>query len=518
MIFFFLLSFFLTHAFSCEVTSPERFSLHLDPILGEMFPYSGNANFKITPTFKIKNCEQTALAKKYLMLATGVQNLEFSNRIEMYDFNNDYRDSGCFISSTFFKRNQTFEERKKNLNKKWNTINSCLNFELLETKEDILEVPPDQPGCKPQRLGPKKISFNGGFCFIKPKRNSEILVSISLNKLCQNQVDLQSLNIASFDLQTLLNFYIAGDPSGTSIDLTSIDSFPVRFSITPDKSLLNISDDFGLFSPQFPASFELSDLYLGIPEIQLAKSGRWRVRPTFWTDHECMRNCRDNFCQSACDYARALSGNFELISHKNSKKEIIAAWFDGSVLPPFFQGEIITSGFEIEKENLLTDTLYELKLVMIDPKFDFDEFKSSFISKIPPHPTLSSRITSTGIPEIPLTGSVPETTAVPLITRLPQLNFSYSPSQAFQQVLRTFSSYLNHTSWPPYFDKICYENKCRKILDTPYLEMSLYFKLLSLSEEDKTFPIKVTRFMRKSDLMPPIDLTLPEMPRIKCPF
>jgi hypothetical protein len=359
------------------------------------------------------------------------------------------------------------------------------------------------------------VSFNGGFCFIKPKDDSHLELSFLIKEKCRNYKGIRELQLTALDLKTILNFYIAGDATGSSIDLTSIETFPLRFTIAPDDKILNLSDDFGSFSPQFSSAFEVADIHLGIPDIHIENSTGIRLRPVFWIDHNCKKRCTNNYCQSLCDYAQPFSGNFTLTElNGNVEGDEIANWKDGVVAGAQFQGELLFPGIDLESSSLESGKVYRLKIVMTDPKFDFDEFKEGLFSKIGNLKPLPGRLNSGMIPDIPVHQTLHEISRTPIIGVLPDINFGFSISNSFERLQNTFSSFFNYKAWPPYYEKICGEKECSVINQKPYLTMSLDFKI-NLNDKNDLIPLKQTRL---SKYISSYSITNPIRPQITCPY
>lgn len=510
--------FYSSITMSCEVVFPRPFSIFISPEDESYFIYGNNVHERASSNFQINNCAKTSQQKKYIMIAFGPQNQELSDRVKIYDFTNDYRDSGCKIENSPFTSSRDFETRKIYLNEKWNLIKSCINLKLEEKGSHNLDIATGQTSCSVDELNPKVINFNGGLCFIRPKNDSDFQLSFSINKKCLNYQNLRDDGLFIQDLKSILNFYIAGDASGSSIDLTSLDSFPLRLTIAPDKEIIKPSDDLGLYSPQFPSNLQVPDIHLGYPEINIAKSLSINFKPTFWIDHRCSKKCISQNCQSICDYAQPFTGRFELNEFKDGKELPLTSWMDGAIAEPQFQGEMVASGFEINKDLLEPGRIYRLKMTLTDPKFDFEEFKSGLFSKIGRLAPFPTRNSSGTISDVPPHQTIQELNRIPAINALPALNFNYSISNAFERLVDTFSSYFTHRSWPPHFERVCNEKECREIKKNAYLILEIDFKLNEYDLKMKHYPIQVLKISRQSDLISSYERMNPEETKVTCPF
>ena len=509
----------LCQAFSCEVITPEKFSISISPGTGDFFFYGTSTQIIPNTKIEISNCSKASREKKYLMIAFGPQNLEFTDRIGIYDFTNNYRNSGCYIQNTLFKENRDYATRKNDLNAKWQTIRSCFDVTLKDVRNEKIEFPQEQPGCKVFTHSPSEVSFNGGICFFKPKRDSQYEVRFNVRNECRDYEDIKKLGLTQFDIQSLLNFYLAGDASGTSVDLNAIGSFPLRISFSPENKIIPLSDDFGPNVPQFPSYLELPDLHLGAMDVETSIPGKILVRPTFWVDHNCPRKCIGDFCQGVCDYAQPLTGRVDLIRMDGMKeKEVIESWYDGAVTEPRFQGELKGTGKEIDESLLKANTKYRLKINFSDPKADFEEFKELFFQKLGKLPLPPLRLGRGLIPEISRIQEIPDRGKIPALSTIPDLNFGYRLSEKFDENIRSFSNQFNYQAWPPYISKTCQQMACRPITQKNYLTLTSDFTFLGKDDENENFNFQYDTLKRESTLSAGYEIQSPVFPTIKCPF
>lgn len=518
-IFLALTLFFNKLLFACDISSPDFFSLNISPETKDFFFYTSSGKRIKTPSIEIKNCETVSSSKKFLMFALGPENQELSDRIGVYDFTNDYRDSGCSIKNPPFPQVRSYSDRKNVLERRWKAIRSCLKLELKENISETINIPSDQKLCKTQFVDKKTLHLTGGLCFIKPFSSSHLSLKIILNEECLNYHHLRSLAPMAYDLEAMLNFYTAGDSSGTSIDLTYLESLPLRMSFSPLSSLIPLSDDMGGEAPQFPAHLEVPDIHLGSPEISRLPDNNILLKPFFWIDHECSKKCKGNFCQSICDYAQPFFGKFELFEIINGQRpQLLSSWFNGGISRPQFQGEVSAGAHELDKMNLEPHKTFRLEVSFTDPKFDYEEFRSDYLSKIERLTSLPEGQLSTSISEIPMVNNLRVLNKVPDFISVPEISFSESLSQNFQRFIENFSNSFNYRTWPPYFDKVCNQTKCLPLSSKAYLKLGIEFKILPKNSPSQDYPLEILRRYRSSPLITEYDELKPSMPELTCPF
>lgn len=520
----FTLSFILTSsfAFACEIAQPDQFSLSTSTTEKQVSAYTIKGVLQEIPDFRAFNCQKTAMGQKFLMVAFGPQNLEFSDRVGIFNFSQEYRDSGCFIENTPFKKNQTFSDRFSYLKEKWNYIQSCYQVELEEEGPMALNMPEVQPGCKYERIGKQKMRFNGGFCYVKPNIASSYIVKLRLREECKSNEGLSKLNVKISDVEAMLNFYSSGDASGQSIDLTAISTFPIRLTVNPNDKLVKPSEDFGVNTPLFPSQYTIPEIHLGTPEGKDVGSGRIQIRLPYWVENTCSRKCDSvtGQCQSACDYAQPMVGNVEYFELESGKKPaFLTSWFEGGVGQPSFQGEIYGTGFEIPNSLMEVGKTYRYVVSFNDPKFDFEKFKNRVGGRLTRFEQRIGEIGRSQIRPIPETPSIGSLAAIPYIETIQGVNFLADSMSSIDRAVDSLRAYLAFKLWPPYFDNICSEDgkNCHGIRDD-YLTLTMDFKVKSFNEEEKTYSYEIMNVSKSSKLGGNYKKENPAMPFIKCPF
>jgi hypothetical protein len=505
---------------ACEISIPDKFSLAISPKEGSFFAYNAAQTLQEIPVVRAFNCSKLAMTNKFLMIAFGPQNKEFTDRVGIFDYANNYRDSGCFINNSPFKKTLTFNDRNQNLQDRWKYIKSCYEIHVEEEANTPLNMPKEQPGCTYKQTGKNKMSFNGGFCFVKPGFGSSFLIKFSLKEECKNFEDLSAHNLKTSDLETMLNFYSSGDTTGESIDLTAISTLPLRLTIAPDERLLPASDDYGIATPQFPVNYSVPDIHFGNPEGKLVAADRVQMRLPLWVDNNCQKVCSNNNCTSACDYAQPIVGNMDYFELKNGKEEFLTSWYEGGVAQPGYQGEISGLGFEVPTELAEVGKTYRYRMSFNDPKYDFEKLKNRIRTRLGTMEQDIGAINRGQIHTIPETPAINEISKFPTIEPIPGLVFTPDNFNSIDRATEALRNYLSFKLWPPYYNLICSPtdgNNCHGMKDN-YLTLEMDVKILSYNEEEKTYRYEVLKIERKSEVLPGYSRTSPLIPAVKCPF
>ena len=503
--------------YACDVIIPEPFSLFTSTQERLFFPYAPSGAYRASPSFSALNCEKTAASKKFLMIAFGPQNLEFTDRVLSYDFTNNYKDRACKITNSPFKLDFGYVFRKEKLQEKWHTIKSCYEILITEEADTPLSIPVNQPGCDYERIGTNQMTFNGGLCFVKPNADSSYRISFKLKDECLNYEGLNKLNIKTSDFQATLNFYTAGDDSGSSVDLTALKSYPVRLSVSPEEKLLKPSEIFDGMTPQFPSSYYLPDTHLGSPEARQSAGGKVQLRIPFWVENSCLKKCLNTDCQGLCDYSQPVVGNVEYYEIKDSQSILLTNWYQGGVAHPFYQGEIAGANAILSEDMFKIGSTYRVRVNFNDPKFDYENLKKQIQSKIPRIEQSIGTIGSSTIRPIPPIGTLPSTVQLPAFERLPDITFDYNVHEPLDRALDVLSNYLRFKVWPPYFEETCSKKSCLPIKDN-YLTLEMDFKVIAMDTETKLYEIQVHRIARTSELLENYVKLNPELPKVICPY
>lgn len=518
MYLFLILFIIIPKSFSCEVSQEDHFSFTTSIVNRDFFAFKNNGATDFIPFFKVSNCEKIARLNKYLMVAFGPQNQELSDRVQTYDIANNYNDSGCQIQNNPFKETLDYRMRKKYLDEKWHAIKNCYEIVVTEENSSPIDTPEKQPGCKSTLRDKNELVFNGGYCFIKPKVDSSYLINFNIKEACLDYGGLKKLNISVFDFQSVLNFYTAGDATGSSLELTSIKSYPLRFNVSPNPNILSSSEQNRIKSPEYPSFFFLPDTHLGIPELKISKPKSVNLRVPLWVDNNCSKICVNDFCQGLCDYNQPIVGEIQFFEiYKNKIIDLETSWYQGGIVLPHYQGEISGTGIEIPKEIFEIGKSYRIIMNFNDPKFDFENYKKYLKPLIKKFNLDFKPINSSSIPQIPLLRPIESNQEIPVMDGIAELNFSNRLSDKFDVTVNQFSNLFDYKFWPPFYEGICHKKICKKI-QNKYLTLILDFKINSFLEKERKYGIEVLRLKRESKFLSDYEKVAPKMPEVKCRF
>lgn len=466
----------MTSSYACEVLAPEQTSIAISSNSQEQIFYNALRILDSAPYTTINECKLTAAKRRYVMLALGVENLILNNRNSTYSISDRDRDHQCRIENSDLGSQMTHKEQFAELKLKREFLNKCVVVKVTDFGPKGLHYPEEQKGCTIERISDHAANFSGGYCYFKPDFNSNFSVELEVNPDCLSVEGLKARNITAKDFNAILNVYTSDVSNGENNDLVALGGTEVRVSVNPIAEVVKPADDFGVTRPVFPAKYTFNEIHLGKPEVS-ARRRYLQFKFPLVVDTRCERKCSGGLCSSPCDYAQPVVGEHQLEVLVNGKWEYVNSWYDGAVAPGQWQGILYGLGKRIQKNALLEDAQYRMKISFREPNLDFKYFDGDVVRRLFLNNNNIGGLSSRGrIALIPLIHNIPGGDSVPVITPIAEIDFNGS-LDGVERSLRTFQSYLNNKYWPPLYEDICdsegvcYENGKK------FLELGVKFKL-----------------------------------------
>lgn len=502
---------------ACKPSVPKSINMHVDLSKNLKRFYTSKSLLEERPSLSLENCQGVANSDNYIMLGLALENLILVNNIPGFTFIPEEENRDCRLKNNPFERQTSKESRFDNLQRKRDFFDKCLLIQVTELNENIgLDYPKEQPGCTITKRSQWSVDFTGPFCFFKPKEKSRISVHLDLKPECADANFLKKEKTILSDYNALLNTYIAGDATGTSADLTALTTTNFRFSITPPKGLINLSDDFGVDRPVWPTTWKASDIYMGEIEIRDLDEDSYEINTPLVANSICENKCKDNLCTSPCQYSQPVVGEFTLYEVVREKREFLHLWYDGSVLSPEFQGLLYGKGTTVSKTLIESGKTYQIEAVFREPDLDYSyfigavqnelQFSQNYIG-----PLYESGLINT-LPEIETIGKMENVPEIPLIQNL---TFENKELDGLPLVLASWQSKLNNDFWPPYFEKMCDQNgtNCKESGEG-FIKVSTTFTLNKTDNEK--FEVKMLSGKRESNIVSNKNFNSDEIVKYDC--
>ncbi|EQC43797.1 hypothetical protein [Bacteriovorax sp. Seq25_V] len=499
-----------------NLSTPENINIAIDPQNGTHYFYNDLRLVFDRPNVSASNCEKVAKENKYLMFSVGLENFILSDEFMTYSINDYLSMSGdmCKIDNNPSSFIPTKEDRNKRLIKRRKFLNQCVVFQLTDFSRTGIDVPSEQPGCKITEISQNAVNFEGSFCFVKPKVDSSIVFTVDIKDECKSFDYYKENKIELQDILGNITVYKSGDATGKSIDLTSLKQMDFRISVNSPKDLIPTNVDYGDDRPTWPTTWNVSDLYLGEPKILTGSDLFDEITVPVFANNNCPLTCKEGLCASSCTYSQPVTGEFLLYEVNGSKKELLASWFDGGIVPANWAGYVNGVGVKIQKELLQEGKDYVLEYDISDQELNYMSLKGRITKQIKMNanniPEL--RRGGLGIREIPQIGTIGEIKKLPMIDSIVGIYFSGSGFNGVRNALNSISRTFKSSFWPPYFDKVCTDSKCIDQKKSK-LKLSLGFKLL---KKNKGFKISDVNFSKTSNFSKDIHISDYKFPKINC--
>jgi hypothetical protein len=513
----FLLSItFSYEVMSCTFSGARNINLAIDAKNNSSYFYNDLRLIWDRPEITAQNCMKTAQRDQYLMIAMGLENFILSDEFLTYSINDSISGAGeeCSIKNSLYANEQTAEERRSRLVGKRNFINNCLVFNVTDFSKAGLAMKDEQVGCAVNRISNNSASFRGPFCFIKPHMDSSISITLEVDKSCRDLNLFREKNIKLQDVVGLLSFYVAGDDSGFSADLTNKKQSKMRVSTNAPSELLRTNDYNGDQKPTFPTTWSASEVYLGQPELNTMAGMYDELRFPLFVNNRCETKCVDGLCTSPCDYSQPVTAEFILYEYnKRGRKELLASWFDGGVAPSQWQGELKGVGFKFDKNILEIGRRYTLEVDLSDQELSYLSLKGRIKRQLRMNNNIGE-INRGGISvgEIPTINTVGRISELPNISTITGIEFDGNGFESIKSMLNSMELMFTNSFWPPYFEAVCANGKCMK---SDSHKSKLYMNFVLSGSIDKPEFTNVN-FSRKSNLLPNINISNYDFPTVSC--
>lgn len=509
------LIFILNHAFACKVDAPKNLSLFTDLTAQKTFYYQNNNVLEVNPTINIGQCQSTASAKKFIMLALGVEELGAESLKRSISFNGAYGKDSCKIENLNSGELIEHEEKYRNFLDKNFYFKKCLEVIVQDSGLKGVQLPSNQKGCISRLINKNTAVIEGGFCYLKPNFDSQFTINIQLKKQCQSLNGLNEILQGPKEINGAFNTYIAGDSSGSSPDLDALTSTYFKVSTDPLVEFTDISENFGHLAPVWPATWIFPDIKMGEVKFIPYTNDFYRLNIPLFVDNRCERKCIGKVCSSTCDYSSPIAGEFTIEEKKGNNWLYLSSWFDGGVAPARWQGLLEGIGTDFPVSELKEGNTYKIKFEMNDPKIDFDIFKNSFNKQIPDFSAVIGRITRGStiqeighIPVIPGGNVIPNSRDIPITLG--------AVFDGIQRGVQELESMLNFGNWPAYFNTICSRDlkTCIKNTDTIFYSEITFKVIKTASREAPVFEILSNQ--SRSFLNPKLQNLSTKLPKINC--
>ncbi|NRA69188.1 MAG: hypothetical protein HRU19_32255 [Pseudobacteriovorax sp.] len=418
-------------------------------------------------------------------------------------------DDGCRLKNAPKSFDWSYEKALKTYQEQTDLTQKCVYMKVTDSSSRGLRFPRRQVNCNIKRLGSNSAELQGGFCFLNMNLDSYFTLSYHIRTECADPQYVNWNRIPYSEIINFSGFYLAGNASGTSLDLTPIDSVDLRTIYEPTEGPLTLSADLGSFIPRFPVTNHV-DAAIGKPHIISGPDDGTvgsTVEIPILFNNSCEKVCKSGLCISPCDFRSPIGAQLTLYEVlPNGQRQFLDLWYAAGVAPGKWQGFIPTSRvlpypflrpggrFQVDISLDYVTMFYNLAVE------GFEQFllDVSHFSSLRP-----SSVTSPLPVFDPLNGIEGSGSRLPVIQPLPDLsNGRLNIGTGLTKPLITFNQMIKFPEWPPFIEEVCDHDhgNCRTVLDgKAKLNFTLDFGVVEKTEWEK-MTLTNTKVIRESNV------------------
>lgn len=440
-----------------------------------------------------------------------------------YDFLSSYNglffDDYCKIRPLPFEKELTYQQRLENYQAKSDFLKLCVKTLAVDLGPRGLQFPEQEANCQIERIDRRQAFLKGGSCYLRARETSDFMLEPQVDPRCQDPSYLRANGINPNETMAQYTFFASGDSSGTGTDLTVLSTVKFNFSIDANENQMQLSQGYSGEMARFPTE-DAFDVHIDIPQVQ-TQPDSYEVKLPFFIDHQCRRTCVGESCSSPCDYVTPFAADIVLErKRENGKFSFLENWYGGAVLPPMWQGRLITNPFSIDKNKLTPGETYRIRAKLYDQttlySLSFEFFKSFLVDKLNLDPNRVGRDLIEPIKGITDGPIVPFT---PIIRGL--RGVGRDGDLRLQDYLGSVLSFLGIDNWPPYMTTICNQERTSCIpsrnFREPFAKLSIEFTLDEVPFQGR-LGVSNIKWKREAALLPNYErqLSSDEFPNLVC--
>jgi hypothetical protein len=458
--------------------------------------------------------------RKFLLVATGPQ-IVTGNYTTVSSFISSIGDDQCTIKNSPFVP-QDFPGRKAQFEELSRTVNSCLRTRVYDFGPTRGRPARNQRFCTLEKTADGGFLVNGGLCFFEVTPGSEFKISYEWNPTCLQPSSLQAQGINPQDFRVFSGFYLSGDASGQSLDLTPLGANTLRMLIEPSEKHLPISVDFGNTNGRWPIVTR-SDVHFVEPRILMPEGIDHSVEQGILVKNTCTGQSWNGFLAGSCDFPFALGAQMtigELLP--NGEEIVMDYWFGGGVAPSQWDG-IVPTLRRTKTLKLEIGKRYRITADMSYPDQYYRMFRKGFNQLLIDNSLLDGSLGQAGLGSVPSLTPIKGTRVLAdlgVIPGLPALGLANDTSEIIYGVLESLNALLGFEGWPPFYEKWCNGGNCRGLLaNDNSLKMTSEFTITGV-DGGGVATLSDLRITRSSNLWPTYDRKFAsgQGPSFQCEF
>lgn len=463
--------------------------------------------------------------RKHLMLAHGPEyiNIKYQTTSSFLgSLGNNY----CKLKNTEVSNPRDYEAKAAYFKKQSDVMRMCLQYRVTDHGQLPIRYVSTQPDCKIEKVDSHTVVATGGLCYFQINRKSSFSVRYELNPKCSDMEYLKWNNIDPMDFFIFSGFYIAGDASGHSMDLTPLDAAKIRLTVEPWGDSLPMSIPYP-FSPMWPTRVS-TDYHMGNVRI-FKNNDRKRaqvVEASLIASNLCGRSCNGPNCASVCDFHSVLGAEMKLYELNSAGEPLfLDLWYAGGMVPAQWEGFLPTSRV-LQFDAIVPGRRYRVEASLSYPDMYYRLFKKGFEQLLIDLSTYKNGYSLTGggrsLPTLtPLEPLRSSNNQLPLLKPYRGLTSANGLADIWT-ALDTLNNQFHIVGWPPFYEEYSRNGKTRNILDgSNEITISMDFTVKEFEPNKEAvlsdFVIRrssntLRNYSKRLDKQPYIDCTAPLQP------
>jgi hypothetical protein len=403
-------------------------------------------------------------------------------------YNGYFLETKCALGNSAFPWQQRdYLTRLQKYQQRTNQMSSCMHAVVNDFSPRGLSIPAQQPNCKIMRLNETTAIASGGYCFFGISPQSSFSVSFELNSQCANSEFMRSNSFVSSDIFNHIGFYIAGDTTGSSLDLEMLGNTRVRTTFEPSGKLLPISANFSDGEPQWPTLVS-TDIHWASLRVLLPAVGSTQgtvLDSSLFISNICQATCNNGVCESPCDFTTAIGAEMQLHELRpNGTRQFLGFWYAGGAAAAQWEGTI-PSSYLLQYGSLKIGKRYRISANLSYPHLYFNLLGSKFQQQLIDLSGFSADSFSSGrtLPTLSSMNTPRKTTgSLPTMGSTPTLTADSNLQAPFEGPLTTLKNMIQTVDWPPYYEFLCGTNTaCQRIGSAAaQIKLSVEFDLVGV--------------------------------------
>ncbi|WP_413560318.1 hypothetical protein [Bdellovibrio sp. HCB209] len=438
----------------CVVDNDEKIQLNISPETRSWGDYQGN---QMITASKVYECKEDV--GRYLMISLGATQWSSSSDVKDTFIFDNYQPEVCSMQNSKVVASYNPQRTKANFSRQYKFLRSCFDLRVVDLGSAPIIAKENQEFCKIERTSDGALILKGDMCFLKIRSQSQFAIQPVLNKRCTDADYLNSLGVQAQDIYANINILTTGDDTGYSTDVENIGSRPMHINITPNSSLLNLSENFGTGVPRFTTSYNINSDW-GDLKIRTDFKEKTEFNLSFFVSNMVDEKCAGSACASSSNFTQPFVGQVELFKlRRGGSPQLVEEWWDGGLVPPNWQGFVKGIKYRVPDTVVESGGRYRMIATFQDPTDDYAIFLNGLRQMLMRMYDIEG--STVGIDTLPALSTLSTLGAIPGFGGTRVLN-SNNQSVDLAETIKGLEEIISSTVWPPYYESICDGSKCVK--------------------------------------------------------